>query len=40
LPLAHDGAFRKKAAAVGIEGRAVRRQDYLCGEGRQVSGER
>jgi hypothetical protein len=33
LPLAHDRAFRKKAAAIGINGRAVRRRDYLCGEG-------
>jgi hypothetical protein len=33
LPLAHDGAFRKKAAAIGIDGRAVRQREYLCGEG-------
>jgi hypothetical protein len=34
LPLAHDPAFRRKAAAVGIDGRAVRRREYLCGEGK------
>jgi len=39
LLLAHDRAFRKKAAAVGIEGRGVRRRDYLCGEGRRLGTE-
>jgi hypothetical protein len=33
LPLAHDRAFRTKAAAIGIDGRAERRRDYLCSEG-------
>lgn len=40
LPLAHDRAFRIKAAAVGIDGRAVRRPEYLCGEGARELGER
>lgn len=38
LPLAHDRAFRRKAAAVGIDGRAVRRRDYLNSEGARKLG--
>ena len=37
-PLAHDCEFRKKAAEIGIDGRAVRRRDYLCGEGARELG--
>ena len=38
LPLAHDPPFRRKAAEVGIDGGAVRRADYLCGEGARELG--